>query len=57
MLGEALGVESVEDAGEGESQSRDCVAGSSSAGWGEGEGCVGEAEEVGDTGETTGGAA
>lgn len=55
MLGEALGVESVEDAGEGESQSRDCVVGSSSAG----EGCVGDefAEEVGDTGETIGGAA
>lgn len=67
MLGEAEGVESVEEAGEGESQPRDCGTGTWSAGrWaseegkgGEFERCAGneDAVEVGETGETTGGAA
>lgn len=63
MLGEAEGVESVEEGGEGESQSRKCVTGTRSAGhWGCEGGELerignGDAEEVGETWETTGGAA
>lgn len=59
MLGEAEGVESVEEAGEGESQSRDCVTGTWSAGSWASEGELGneDVEEVGETWETTGGAA